>query len=397
MTGEAQQASAALICPDQGLAQAWRAAAGDQPHLLLAVESASYPDEAELEAMLRGRELDAVLVDVGSDRARALALVRTLLDRFPESSVVGLARANDPETILQCLRAGASEFLSIPFPPSDVRQAVQRILKRRAIEARASPVRRGKLYAFAPAKGGSGATTIATAVAYRIQRETQSKVLLADLNLAAGILAFLLRIRSQYNAIDALRHAGQLDEALWKSLIATHEGVDVLIAPERPEPSLIEPYPAQQLLDFARTIYDHVIIDLGSIVEGVAMTAISAADHVHPVCGTDMPALFLMRRTIPLLEEMGRSRDQIHVLVNRVSRRQDISIEDMEKIFRAGVAATFPDDPWAVTKAQRAGVAIADNTDLGRAVRTFVGRLVGVKRESSPGALGSLRQLLGGA
>lgn len=384
-----------LVCPDQGLAQALRPAASAAPQLLLASSLTAYPSPRSLADSLSG--VDAMALDVGSDRQTALALLKAALETRPELAVIALARNNDPETILQCLRLGAAEFLSSPFPPNDLRQAVQRIARRQTVETHPQGSRRGRLIVFAPVKGGSGSTTLAANVAYAIRRESDARVLLADMHLASGVIAFLLRAQTPYSVLDALRHSSQLDDALWKSLVVSHDGVDILAAPDRPEPALIETFPAEEMFEFCRSLYDYVVADLGSICEGLGLTAASAADSINLVCSTDMPSLFMMRRTIPLLEEMGRSRDQINVLVNRVERRSDLSTEDMEKIFRASVHSTFPDDAPAVLRAQREGALVAESSELGKAVRRFARGVVGAKPKPVAGALGTLRQLWGRA
>ena len=380
-----------LVCPDQGLAQALRPAASAAPQLLLASSLSAYPAPRDLAESLGG--VDALALDVGSDRQKALDLLHAVLETRPDLAVIALARNNDPETILQCLRLGAAEFLSSPFPPNDLRQAVQRIARRHTVETPSPDSRRGRLLVFAPVKGGSGATTLAANVAYAIRRESDARVLLADMHLSAGVVAFLLRVQTPYSVLDALRHSSQLDDALWKSLVVSHDGVDILAAPERPEPALIEPFPAEEMFEFCRSAYDYVVVDLGSICEGLGMTAATAADQVNLVCSTDMPSLFMMRRTIPLLEELGSPRDQINVLVNRLERRSDLSTEDMEKIFRASVHATFPDDGTAVLRAQREGSLVAEASDLGKSVRRFARGVVGAKPKESAGAFGALRQL----
>jgi pilus assembly protein CpaE len=385
-----------LICPDTGLAQALRPAASAAPQLVLAAAVSEYPAPGGVVGMLNG--FDALALDVGSDRQAALALLKTVLEARPDIAVIALARTNDPETILQCLRMGAAEFLSSPFPPNDLRQAVHRIGRRQqTVDTQPAAAKRGRLLVFAPVKGGAGCTTLATNVAYAIKRQSQGRVLLADMHLSAGIVAFLLRLQTPYSVLDALRHSSQLDDALWKSLVVTHEGVDILAAPERPEPALIESFPAEEMFDFCRSAYDYVVLDLGSICEGLGLTAATAADSINLVCSTDMPSLFMMRRTIPLLEEMGRTRDQINVLVNRVERRSDLSTEDMEKIFRASVHATFPEDAQSVLRAQREGALVAESSELGKSVRRFARTMTGVKPKEAAGALGALRQLWGGA
>lgn len=387
-----------LVCPDPVIAQSIELVLSLSPTASMTERLHEYPSVNALIEKAQAQRAAAVMIDVATDRAAAGALLRSVADSVSPLSVVALHRSNDPEVILQCLRGGASEFLSVPFRAADFEQAVQRIAKRSRASARAQPQvqRRGRLMAMAPVKGGAGCSTLAAAMAYQVRSQTKKQVLLADMSLAGGILSFLLRLRTPYTTIDALRHSSQLDEALWKSLVVSHDGIDVLGAPERPEPPLIEPYPVQETLDFARSIYDYVIADLGGVVDGVGMTTVSTADEVNLVCSTDMPSMFLMRRTIPLLEEMGVKRDEINVLVNRFDRRAELSTEDMEKIFRASVHATFPDDTASVLRAHREGGPVAESSELGKAIKRYVADKLGSHPVSSGGALGTLKQLWGG-
>lgn len=402
MSGATSDSSATvttlLVCPDPLISQAIQGVLTMSPTASLAEQVADYPSPSALIEKANSLGVAAVMIDVATDRATSGSLLRAVADSGALVSVVALHRSNDPEVILQCLRGGASEFLSVPFPAADFEQAMQRIAKRSASQARPQPQaqRRGRLIAVAPVKGGAGATTLAAALAYQVRAQTKKQVLLADLNLAGGVLSFLLRLRTPYTTIDALRHSSQLDEALWKSLVVAHDGLDVLGAPERPEPPLIEPYPVQETLDFARTIYDFVIVDLGGVVDGVGMTSVSTADEVNLVCSTDMPSMFLMRRTIPLLEEMGVKRDDMNVLVNRFDRRAELSTEDMEKIFRASVQATFPEDSAAVLRAHREGGPVAEGSELGKAIKRYVSDKLGSQPRATGGAFGTLKQLWGG-
>jgi Flp pilus assembly CpaE family ATPase len=170
-----------------------------------------------------------------------------------------------------------------------------------------------------------------------------------------------------------------------------------LAAPDRPEPALIEPYPVQELLEFSRGLYDHVVVDLGGVLDPLGMTAINAADETNLVCSTDMTSLFLMRRMIPVLEEMGRRREQLNVLVNRTDRKRDLSSEELEKIFRASIYRTFPDDPIAVEKAQREGEPVAETSELGKTIRSYVQGVLGAAgARPANSRMGALKQLWSG-
>jgi pilus assembly protein CpaE len=390
--------AAIIICPDVELARQLQQAVAALPHVRIVSQLAEYPGASELVSQVRQLHPEAILLDVGSDRQKALQILGQVADQLPHLSTVGLHRSNDPETILQCLRSGASEFLCSPFAPQDVAQAVERMTRRKGLETRPSPPARGRVLAFAPAKGGSGCTTLACTAAFQIKQAGKGSVLLADFSMTAGVVAFFMRMSHPYSVLDALKHSSRLDASLWGSLVLSRNGVDVLAAPERPEPSMIEPYPVQEVLQYVRSNYDYAVVDLGSVCESISMATLTVADEIFLVCSSEMPSLFLMRRTLPLLEEMGHRREQLHVLVNRVSRRGELTRADMEKIFRASVHATFPADPEAVNRALREGVSVAEGSELGKSVKHFVTGLLGKEASKEQrGAFGleALKELLG--
>ncbi len=389
---------ALLVCPDQALAEQFNGIMAGQPGIVVDLRLQDYPTPVQLSEGLEKHRFDVVLIDVGSDCERAVGLIDLVSDTWAQISVMALNRDNDPDVILRCLRSGCSEFLSHPFTANDLSQAVERIIKRNPV-AGAHPVSPslGEILAFAPVKGSSGATTIAANVAWQIQK-AGGKVLLADFNLPAGLLSFIMRSSHQYTVMDALKHSAEMDEALWRSIVVRCHDMDILLAPERPEPAIVEPYPVQALLDYARTLYEYVVVDLGGVCQSMSMASLSATNGIHLVCTPELPSLLMMRRTIALVQELGYPHEHIHVIVNRVPRRSDLSTADMEKIFRSPVRAAFPEDPAGVQKALRDGAPLAGNCGLSKSIRKFVATFVERKSPRSERAQGSrsFRELLTG-
>lgn len=390
---------AILICPDSTLHSQFSHAVQGLGSVEVSLHLDDYPPASVLRDSLRQTGVEVILIDVSSDLPTALDTTAAILQAAPAVVIIAIHTSNDSDAILQCLRNGCSEFLSSPFSTTDLTQAMQRVLRRRPTEIQQSPVNRGRLVVFAPVKGGSGATVLAANFAHQVKRLVKGPVLLADLDLTSGVLSFMLRASHQYDVTDALSNADQMDRTLWGSLVVERDGLDYLLAPERPEPAIIEPYPVQALLEFTRSIYEVVVVDLGGVCESMSMATLSAAQEIYLVCSSDLPSLYMMRRTIPLVEELGYSRDQIHVIVNRVPRRSELAQGDMEKIFRASVHATFPDEPAAVQKALREGEPLSAGSELGRSIHKFAQDIVGKPVEQDGGGFGvrALKELLGGA
>ena len=156
--GPVKSLAAILICPDQDLAQQVTAALRRLEGLSIVSHLAQYPSSHELSEGVRRVPPDVIMIDVSSDRDAGLRLIAQVVDYWPNISAVGISRGNEPESILQCLRSGASEFLSSPFSHDDAHQAVQRILRRKTVEVPAHTVKQGRLLTFASVKGGAGST-----------------------------------------------------------------------------------------------------------------------------------------------------------------------------------------------------------------------------------------------
>ncbi len=371
--------TALMICPDRTLAQQFCSTIAELKALNVVADLKEYPATPVLDQRMKELRPDAILLDVATDRSGALLLLSQLAAAHPGAPVVGLHSSNDPDTILLCLRSGVAEFLHAPFRKEDAEEAIMRLVRRKESEHRHQPTR-GQLITFVPSKGGCGATTMAGNVAYMLNKATGKKVLLADLDLTAGTVAFLFKLNHNYSLLDAIKHSHQLDESLWASLVANRWGLDILPAPERPYALPIEPYRVHECLEYARSVYDYVVVDLASITEKVSLAMLNEADQIYLAVNPELPVLFLARKTLALMEEMGFLKERVKVLLNRMNKHEELSTSDMEKIFRFPIHTVFPNDYASVRRSLTEGRPVADNCDLGRAFRKFAEGIAGIGR-----------------
>lgn len=373
---------AVLLSPNRELAAQFEAATPDGQAFNVIASIKEYLSAQELEARLRQERPDVVLLDLGTDSEKAVGLIRDLSNLRPPVYVVGLHTANDAALIIRSLRAGATEFLCAPFDAESLTTVTTRILRLRESEDRAAP-ERGQLFVFGGSKAGQGATTLAYNTAAQLSRGGKNKVLLVDLDLTGGTVSFALRVTHHYSVLDAIRHSEKLDKALWSALVANRDGVDLLLAPERPEPITVEAHRIAEVLEFARHQYEFVIVDLPSLYDRLAQATLGDADHLYLVSNPELPSLHLTRKSIAFLEQMGMGREQFSLLVNRMSRRQELTAQDIEKVFNFPIRFVFPEDRTATHRALTAGKPVVSNTDLGRGVQSFVKSIAGSEKEES--------------
>src|SRR4051812_37958253 len=122
--GQTSEITALLIAPDRVLAQQFLETLPQTRAFQVLADLKSYPPVATLEIRIRQLKPSVILLDLASNLAEAIELVRAISDLNPPVHVVGLHTANESQAILQSLRAGAVEFLYAPFDIATQREAV---------------------------------------------------------------------------------------------------------------------------------------------------------------------------------------------------------------------------------------------------------------------------------
>ena len=361
---------AVLICPNRGLAQQFLATVPETRSFQILGDLQRYPNARQLDARLRQLRPDVVLLDLSADTEAAIGLISVIAAFRPTIHVVGLHESNDASVIIRSLRAGSTEFLCYPFDVDSQSTVITRILGLRQSEKRVAP-NRGRVVTFVGAKAGQGATTLAFQVASIAAQDGKRKVLLADFDTTGGTLSFAARLSHSYSVLDAIRHSEKLDSALWNALVNNKNGLDVLVSPDKPEMGGVEGHKIRELIEYARASYEHVILDLPSAYEHISQISISEADKIFLVCNAELPSLHLTRKLISYLEQLNIPRDRMSLLVNRLTRRHELSRGDMEKVLNCPISAVFPEDYVAAHRALTAGKPIPPTGDLGRALQRF--------------------------
>lgn len=383
--GRETSLTALLICPNKELGAQLTAALEEAKAFELLSDLRSYPQAATLEIRIRQIQPEVVLVDLSTDLAAALEVIRIVSGWQPPIQVVGIHPDSDASILLQSLRAGACDYLSAPFEPGAQREAAARIHRLRKPDG-AAPQEYGKVVVFSSTKPGSGASTLATQAAFALRRATSQRVLLADFDVMAGSIAFTLKLNPTYSLLDAVERSESLDPATWASLTVAANGIDVLAAPEAAMSEHLETSRIHDVIECARAMYDWVVIDLPTIFHPLSLFTLSEADKSFLVSTCELPSLHLGRRAVGLLGQLGFDQQRYQMLVNRFGKRDNITISDMEKIFGCPVAAAFPNDYYALHKVVTRAEALPPDCDLGRAIERITAMVAGLGGKDAKGA-----------
>jgi pilus assembly protein CpaE len=353
----------------------------------------AYPSPRDLSSLIGGGILNLVFLDAASDSENALLLLGEMSRMGAHAQVVMLLSGNDPDFMLRCLRAGASDFLVRPFTAEEVVAALGKL-------ARVQPAPEAigkdpaKIIAVMPAKGACGATTLASNLAFQWKRMGGKRVLLVDLDALTGNLSFILKVKSTYSFLDAMQRADELDADLWGSMVEEVNGVDVLLAPEMMVDSIQDLKDPGPILEYARQAYDVVVLDTSGVYGDWNLNAARFANELLLVTTNELPSLQAAQRALSYLDTNRIGRWKVRLVVNRYLRDVGLSREVIGTALHAEVFETLPSDYDAVQKALMDGKPIPSSSNFGKGVLQLVERLGG-KPQPSVKKGSSLSGLLG--
>ena len=294
--------------------------------------------------------------------------------------VIALHNTAEPELILSALRAGAHEFLHPPLS-ANLRQA----LERKSLERNKTRERmrqKGRVIGFLSAKGGCGATTIACHTAAELGRQSKH-VLLADMDLDAGMIRFLMKTKSPYSVLDALNNLHRLDLSYWNALISNGlPGLEIIAAPQalasKQQPNQEQ---MQNMLTFCRGQYDFTIVDLGRSLNLTAMNALDEIDETYLVTTLDVPALHQSKQIIQTLSSVGYGKERLRLVLNRMPQRLDVTPDELEKMMSLPVFATLPNDYPSLYESYSEGSLLPPNSRLGKELNRMAIKVGGIQEE----------------
>jgi pilus assembly protein CpaE len=325
---------------------------------------------------------DALLIDFTRLKEPYDELITQIKATPASPLVVALHKSADPETILSTIHAGADEYLYPPFSAS-LSRALERMSGRSKQRQNVSSTG-GRILGFFSAKGGCGATTIACHTAVELARQTNQEILLADFDLDAGLVGFLMKSKSRYSILDAMGNTHRLDASYWRALISNGmPRLQVIRAPgavpQRDDPKKED---VHTVLRFVRFQYDWTLIDLGRGLNPLVSNALEEVDEAFLVTTLDVPALHQVQQIVRNLLDVGYAQDRLRLVLNRVPKSPDVMPSELEGLLGIPVYSMLPDDYGSIYEAYAEGHLVPSNTSLGKQFARMAASIAGVQEQT---------------
>jgi len=310
-------------------------------------------------------------------------------ERRPALILVGASQ--DVHVMRLAMQAGARDLLPNPLVKADVLEAVLRVAQERKASSRQTAA---TVTAFINAKGGCGATLLACNVAHMLTVESRRRVALFDLDLQFGAAPLYFDLYPKRGVAQAVENLAGLDEVALDGYFTRHaSGLNVL-SHAVDDPVNIDSLPAQaadRLIDVAMRSHDHLIIDLPRRADATTAAVIARSNQVVVVLQQSMTAVRDAARLLHWLRgDLGVTRDQLKIVINRFDKATPISVADVQKSLGCEQPLLVPNDFQSASECVNTGTPLltyARNAAITKAVMALEGHLGGASRPAASGLL----------
>lgn len=359
--------SAVIICATKERGRLLHSLVVDSGELEILRELDSIPSTFELHRLLNCVEPDLFLIDLAAGES-AVQCGFAIHAQSPETGIIGLGGGGGEAG--SGLVAAFSAVLPEGSRDNDLRLAVAKTMHaaKGGIEA--------NLLSFVPAKAGSGASTLVFNTAAAIAGQFGRKVLVIDADLRSGIQAILLNATPSGTIENLLDAGSEINPSRWRDTVFEWHGVDFLLSSHLPAARLPLWKDYFYLLNFARSRYDAILVDLPELVNPATVEFVRRSRMVFTVCTCEIPSLKLTGQRCNELLQSGIPAEDMRVLLNRWHSK-DLSLADAAAIIGHPALKSFPNDYPGVKDAIMNSRPVAIDSPLGQAFREFAAWILG--------------------
>jgi pilus assembly protein CpaE len=296
---------------------------------------------------LQSNDADVVVVACqGREDDRSLHIIDGAHRAAPEVPIIVLAATSPNGFLRRAFHAGAADMAIFPQSKEQLRFAMSKAIARRpGGELGESERHEGRLICVLGPKGGTGKTLTSTNLATALA-VTGQRVLVIDLDLQFGDVALCLGLPPEKTMYDLAMSPGGLDEDKLRDYVMTHNtGVDVLLAPARPDQaSAITIELLRDVLVIARRAYDYVIADTPPGFTAEVIATIDASSDLVMVGTLDSLSLKNTKLGLETLSLMDYDPKKIRLVLNRADTRVGISHHDVVAVLGSEPEIFIPSD-----------------------------------------------------
>lgn len=332
-----------------------------------------------------------LVVDLSHEASPLHTLDRLAEVCAPGTQLIALGDLNDVALYRSMRSAGVADYLVKPVTAEALSSALASLRRRSAPpEAEKVAPQNCRIVAVVGARGGVGATTISTTLAWFFAHEARERCMLVDLDLYCGAAALALDVEPSRGLCEVLENPSRIDSLFVSSaatrlddnfyLLCSEESFD---APTSARPGAIELLAKELRGDFAK-----VVIDLPRANPELMRQGMTEANLIVVVTDLSLIGLRDANRLYALAKRTAPPAEVI-VVANRVgnSKKAEIPQSDVEKAIGTTLSAKIPEDSNGVARALNTGKALpvaAPTSKATVAIKALARSLAAAKADKAP-------------
>lgn len=303
----------------------------------------------------------------------------------PSAKIIAAGAVNDITLYHRLIDAGAQDYLVTPVTPDALSTAIRRASAPPADE-QTDATSAMRIIMVTGARGGVGATTFATGLAWQLAEKLSRKVMLIDLDLHFGTVALGLDLEPSHGFREILESPERIDTLFVKSSLAqATENLSVLAAEESlSSPTVIRASAFERLASALSDDFEYLIVDTPGELLMAEPDLLAQADSLVVVSEMNLAAIRDILRLTAFARESGFSKN-LTIVGNKFTGKGAVEVEKKE--FARGinlpVDTILPLDTKTVCEAAKAGRPInevAPNSPLVAAIADATMRLTELKQ-----------------
>ncbi len=300
----------------------------------------------------------------------------------PGTVVIAAGQVNDVRLYRDLVASGIQDYLLKPFGADQVRDALAQAQAVFMAPREAAPEHPHMTVAVVGTRGGVGASSLSTSLAWLLSEKKKKPTALLDLDVHFGTNALALDLEPGRGLTDAIENPSRIDGLFIERAMVRASDTLAILSAEAPinQPMLTDGGAYYQLLEEFRTAFECSVIDLprGMLIQ-------------HPHLMSDVNVTLLVteltlagaRDTIRILAWLRSNAPQSRVLVvaNRVhAGSPEISRKDFENSIERKVDVLVPFDVRVGAQAAKLGKTIAEaakSSKVGAACAMMLNEVMG--------------------
>ncbi|AJR24798.1 MULTISPECIES: pilus assembly protein CpaE [Sphingobium] len=305
----------------------------------------------------------------------------------PGTVVIAAGQVNDVRLYRDLLASGIQDYLLKPFGADQLRDALAQAQAVFFAPRDAGPERPHMTTAVIGTRGGVGASSLATSLAWLLSDKRQRPTALLDLDVHFGTNALAMDLEPGRGLTDAIENPSRIDGLFIERAMVRASDTLAILSAEAPisQPLLTDGGAFYQLLEEFRAAFECSVIDLPRAM---------LIQHPHLMSDVNVTVvvteltLAAARDSIRILSWLKTNAPQSRVLVvaNRVHPgAPEISRKDFEQSIERKVDVLIPFDLKVASQAAKLGKTLAETakgSKVGAACNTLLDAVLGAAEEA---------------